>query len=222
MPDERKKQLKTVLMGSGKAEGLFLWLLLGSHKGKDTAERRSEKLHRILSVIEICLFFFGLVRLLIVYGSLPAQMGIHFKGEGYIIEDMCFSEKMHMILHGYQPIDLTGSKIMLFYPFAISAAALIFDMIIPKIANRLVGGRSSVNAEVSVRIKAALQTSLDISAFSAVLYFSIIWNEYMIRQLPMRMLFTPMYAYVIIITLFDLVFYAVLVNKKYGKMEEKI
>ena len=95
-------------------------------------------------------------------------------------------------------------------------------MIIPKIANRLVVGRSSVNAEVSVRIKAALQTALDISAFSAVLYFSIIWNEYMIRQLPMRMLFTPMYAYVIIITLFDLVFYAVLVNKKYGKMEEKI
>ncbi|MBQ8967701.1 hypothetical protein [Ruminococcus sp.] len=221
MTDEGKKQLKTVLMGSGKQESIFLWLLLGSRRGIDMVKRRSDSLHRVVFVLEICLFFFGLVRLLTVYGGLPAQTGIHFKGEAYIIEDMSFSETIHTILHGYQPIDVTGSKIMLFYPFVISAAALLFDIIIPKIAGRLAKRRSSDNAEVSVRIWAALQTALDISAFSAVLYFSILWNEYMIRQLPMRMLFTHSYGFLIVLSLADMVFFTVSVNKKYGKREEK-
>ena len=221
MTGEGKKKLKTVLMGKGNAEGYYLWLLLGSLKGKDTVKRRSQKLHRVLFISELCLFFFGLTRLLLVYGGLPAQIGIHFKGEAFVTEGMNFSEKMHMVFHGHQPIDVTGSKIMLFYPFAISAAALLFDIIIPKTANRLAKRKSSDNAEVSTRLSAALQTALDISAVTVVVYFGIIWNEYMIRQLPMRMLFTYSYGFLIVLSLADMVFYTALVNKKYGKMEEK-
>lgn len=221
MTDERKKKLKTVLVGSGKEEGLFLWLLLGSRRGADTVRRRSDRLHRVLFIIEICLFFFGLARLLLVYGSLPEQTGIHFKGAAYIVEDMTIREQLETELHGYQPIDLWGKKIMLFYPFVISGAALIFDIIIPKTVNKLSKGRSSENGEVGTRIKAALQTALDISALAVVVYFSIIWNEYIIRQLPMRIMFTSIYALVVEITLADLILYSVIISKRYKNREEK-
>ena len=217
MTDERKKLLKTILAGSGKEEGIILWLLLGSRRGADTVKQRSEGLHKVLFVSGICLFLFGLTRLLLVYNSLPAELGVHFRGEAFVTEGMSVSERLRAALHGYQPYDVTGKKIMLFYPFAVSAAALAASVFIPKAVNRL-GRRKS---EAGARIKSALQTALDISALVVTAYFGMIWNEYTIRQLPMRMLFTWLYAFLVGLTAADLIIYAVNIRKRYKNREEK-
>ena len=217
MNDEGRKQLKVLLKGSGKEEGIFLWLLLGSRSGADTVKRRSQRLHRVLLILGICLFLFGLARLLLVYNSLPAELGVHFRGEALVVEGMSLSERFRAELHGHQPYDIKGRKIMLFYPFAVSAAALAASVFIPKFVNRF--GRG--NSETNTRIKAALQTALDISALAVTVYFSIVWNEYVIRQLPMRMLFTKLYAFLVGLTAVDLIMYAVIVSKRYKNREEK-
>ena len=134
---------------------------------------------------------------------------------------MSAAERLHGILRTYQPYDVTGNKILVFYPFFVSAAALLLGGWTIILLRRIVSRRALENSGLKLRVISGLQIAFDISAFIVTLYFCGVWADRVIRQLPMRMLFTYIYGFGVIMIFFDLIIFAVDMKLTYRKKEEE-
>ncbi len=81
--------------------------------------------------------------------------------------------------------------------------------------------RTAENSGLKLRVISGLQIAFDISAFIVTLYFCGIWADRVIRQLPMRMLFTYIYGFGVLVIFFDLIIFAVDMKLTYRKKEEE-
>ena len=134
---------------------------------------------------------------------------------------MTLAEKLRETFHAYQPYDVTGNKVLVFYPFFVSAAALLLGGWTIVLLRRIVSRRTAENSGLKLRVISGLQIAFDISAFIVTLYFCGIWADRVIRQLPMRMLFTELYAMGIMLVFYDLIIFAVDIRMTYRKKEEE-
>lgn len=178
--------------------------------GKDSNTVRHQALlaHRIISSSARVTFLISLVVTLCFYPHIPAETGVHFIGLGFMPEIHGFSENIHRILYEYQEIDVIAAKVWLFYPYAITGLILLAGMLLPRLAGRLNNKRFSENTK-SILID-GLKLTLDIVGLVYTLYFCGVWTVQILRQQPMRVLFTFLFVILTILAFMDMVLFTVM------------
>ncbi|MCR5121281.1 MAG: hypothetical protein K6B74_02550 [Ruminococcus sp.] len=192
--------------------GLYYRFLVSSGNDNETLKHQTARIHKILSVITWGLLIVSLLRTALVFRSLPEQMGIHFLGLRYLTEDNGASEIFGIILHGFQELDVTSTKWLVFYPHGITLAALAANRLFVYIAGK-VKPNEKLGESRTLKLRLALGLTLDISCFMESLYFCAIWTELILRQMPMRALVTFVCLFIILMSFFELIIFAVTANR---------
>ena len=119
-------------------------------------------------------------------------------------------ERLMRILNEYQEIDVTAAKWLLFYPQLITLVMLAAGMILPVTAGRV---RARMSKSAQLRIIEGLRIALDTAGLIFSVYFCGVWTYLILRQQPMRVLFTEIYAVLSLMTFAELTAFAVMVSK---------
>lgn len=220
MTDDKKQKLKRLITGKG-AHGIIIGKIMHCDGDDKTVIGHTAINHIIFRALSWLIFDISLLRMLFVYHKFPNETGVHFKSVREMTAGMSVAERLHEILHTYQPYDVTGNRILVFYPFFVSAAALLLGGWTIILLRRIVSRRTAENSGLKLRVISGLQIAFDISAFIVTLYFCGIWADRVIRQLPMKMLFTQIYAIGVALVFFDLIIFAIDMKMTYGKKEEE-
>ena len=220
MTDDKKQKLKKVITGKG-SHGLFIGKIMRCDGDDKTVLGRTALIHIIFRAISWVIFDISLLRMLFAYRKMPEQTGVHFKSVHEMTSGMTLAEKLCETFHAYQPYDVTGNKVLVFYPFFVSAAALLLGGWTIVLLRRIVSRRKSESDGVKLRVISGVQMAFDISAFIVTVYFCGIWADRVIRQLPVKMLFTELYAMGIMLVFYDLIIFAVDIRMTYRKKEEE-
>lgn len=149
------------------------------------------RIYKYMSLAAWAMFVYGVIRMLTALKGMPDEMGVHFLGSKYIVEDMTFFQKYTFILHGHQPYDVKGPKLWAFYPHAVTLGMLIFCMIAVRLVSKI--RKTGLGEKQRDKFMAAVKLALGAEQLIFSLYFCVIWVEYVVRQLPMRYLFTILY-----------------------------
>ncbi|SFD01126.1 hypothetical protein [Ruminococcus albus] len=220
MTDEKKRKLKKLLTGKG-SHGIIIGKIMHCDGDDKTVIGHTAINHIIFRALSWLIFDISLLRMLFVYHKFPSETGVHFKSVHEMTAGMSVAERLHEIFHAYQPYDVTGKKILVFYPFFVSAAALLLGGWTIILLRRIVTRRGSERSAETLRIISGLQIAFDISAFIVTLYFCGIWADRVIKLLPMKMMFTQLYAWGILLVFFDLIIFAIDMKMTYRKKEEE-
>ena len=117
--------------------------------------------HNIVTTILWLAFAVNLGRLLLVLNGLPDRIGVHFASDG--------------------SFDIYDSKYYSFYPHIVSfVCLLLFDIFIILSRKMTIGKKVKKTGENLIR-KATI-VFIDISKILFCLFFSVIWNDCVIRQ----------------------------------------
>ncbi len=197
---------------------LLYRFLVGSGRDDETLKQQTDHIHKILSVIAWGLLIVSLTRTALVFRSLPEQMGIHFLGMKWLTEDKGIAERFAVLLHGYQELDVTATKWLVFYPHGITLAALAANRLFVHIAGK-VRTNEKLGESRSFKLRLALMLTLDIACLDVSIYFCAVWTELILRQMPLRALVTFAYAYIILMAFLELIMFAVMLRRG-GKQED--
>ena len=188
----------------------LLYRFLAAHEKDDkTIKRQAGIIHRTISTAARVIFLVSLVVTACFYPKMPAETGVHFIGLAYMPETHGLSEALHRIFTEYQEIDVISSKALLFYPHVVTLVMLLAGLL-PRLAKKIKAKNLSESARV--KITEALRISLDIAGLIFAVYFCGIWTVQILRQQPMRVLFTELYAVLTLLTFFDLIIFTVMIT----------
>lgn len=156
---------------------------------------------------------FSLIRALTAYGSLPDELGVHFLGLRYIKDETGYRDFFRLMFHGgKQEYDVYGPKLWIFYPHLISSLAFLGSKLSVWLFGKL-GKQSRMDGFKKSKLKQGLTLSLDMVTLDLCMYFCIIWNECILRQTEMRMIFTYGYALVAILCFFEMINFTLTLNR---------
>lgn len=117
--------------------------------------------HITITAVAWGLFFFSLIRLLIVYNSLAEEIGVHFDGKG--------------------EFDVIASKKFVAYPYAVSLISLVLCEILALFSQKVnIGLKISEIGEKKIR--EALIILLDTFKFGYSFFYAGVWADCVIRQ----------------------------------------
>lgn len=108
---------------------------------------------------------FNLIRIAVVWDSLPDEIGVHFASNG--------------------EFDMIDSKNYVAYPYIFSIAVLVFCEISALLSDKIKMGLK-INQKGDIKIRTALKILLDISKLGFTLFFAGIWADCVIRQIPIH------------------------------------
>ena len=195
---------------SAENNSLLYRFLASPGKDGETVMRQTRRVHMVLSTLAQGIFAVSLVVTLCFYPGLPAETGVHFIGLAYMPETHGFSEAVHRILHEYQEIDVYAAKSWLFYPYCVTGAMLLAGLLLPKLAAKV----KTKNMSESARRKLieGLRITLDVVGLIFALYFCGVWTVQILRQQPMRVLFTELYAVLTLLAFLELILFLVMLS----------
>ncbi|MDE6732349.1 MAG: hypothetical protein K2J77_05680 [Oscillospiraceae bacterium] len=122
-------------------------------------------IHIALTATAWGIFTASLVRFIVVWGSLPENLGIHFASDGQF--------------------DMISKKSYAAYPYIVTVAALAFFEIAALLSKKIkTGVKISENGDLKIR--AALKILLDIFKLGFSFFFSGVWADCVIRQRPLN------------------------------------
>lgn len=122
-------------------------------------------IHIALTVISWGIIITSLIRIAVVWDSLPDNIGVHFADNG--------------------EFDVIDSKNYAAYPYLISIVALVFFEISALFSKKTkMGMKISENGDIKIRT--ALGMLLDILKFGFSFFFSGVWADCVIRQHPLN------------------------------------
>lgn len=122
-------------------------------------------IHISLTVISWGIFILSLIRIAVVWNSLPDKMGIHFSSDG--------------------EFDIIGSKTGASYPYLVSIAALVFCEISALLSKKIKMGLK-ISEKGDLEIRTALKMLLDTFKLGFSFFFSGVWANCVIRQHPLN------------------------------------
>lgn len=179
----------------------------------DNKERCIRRVNSVLTVLAGIMIVFSLIRALAACSSLPDDLGVHFLGMRYISDKKGNWETLRLIYHGgKQPYDVFGPKLLMFYPHFISTMVFTGSKLAVWLFGKI-SRKSSMDDFVKLKLKQGLTLSLDVVTIDFCLYFCIIWNECILRQAEMRMIFTQGYVVIVLLCLFELIAFSLILNK---------
>lgn len=121
--------------------------------------------HIALTVISWGVFILSLIRIAVVWNSLPDKLGVHFASDG--------------------EFDLTAGKNGAAYPYLVSIAALVFCEISVFLSRKINPGLK-ISEKGYMKIRTALKILLDIIKLGFSFFFSGVWADCVIRQQPLN------------------------------------
>ncbi|MDE7398204.1 MAG: DUF1648 domain-containing protein [Oscillospiraceae bacterium] len=116
-------------------------------------------IHIALTVISCGIFMSSLIRIVVVWNSLPDNIGVHFAGNG--------------------EFDVFGSKNYVAYPYIVSVIALVFCEISALLSKK-------ISEKGDIKIRTALRMLLDVFKLRFSFFFSGVWADCVIRQHPLN------------------------------------
>ncbi len=122
-------------------------------------------IHIAFTVISWGIFIASLIRIAVVWDSLPDKLGIHFADDG--------------------EFDVIGSKTGAAYPYIVSIAALVFCEISALLSKKIKMGMK-ISDRGNMKIRTALGLLLDIIKLGFSFFFSGVWADCVIRQHPLN------------------------------------
>lgn len=122
-------------------------------------------IHISLSVIAWGIFIASLVRFIVVWGSLPENIGIHFASDGQF--------------------DMISKKSYAAYPYIVSLVALAFFEVSELLSKKIKMGLK-ISEKGDLKIRAALKILLDVFKLGFSFFFAGIWADCVIRQHPLN------------------------------------
>lgn len=122
-------------------------------------------IHIALAVISWGIFILSLIRITVVWNSLPDKIGIHFASNG--------------------EFDVFGSKNGAAYPYLVSITALVFCEISALLSKKIKTG-IKISEKGDMKIRTALKMLLDICKLGFSFFFSGVWADCVIRQQPLN------------------------------------
>lgn len=127
--------------------------------------RITKTIHIALTGISWGIFIISLIRIVVVWNSLPDRLGVHFADNG--------------------EFDVFGSKIGAGYPYLVSIAALVFCEISALLSKKIKMGMK-ISEKGDIQIRTALKLLLDIFKLGFSFFFSGVWADCVIRQHPLN------------------------------------
>ncbi len=127
--------------------------------------RITKTIHIALIVISWGIFILSLIRIAVVWNSLPDTIGVHFASNG--------------------EFDMIDSKNYAVYPYLISLAALVFCEISALLSKKIKMGMK-ISEKGDIKIRTALKMLLDILKLGLSFFFSGVWADCVIRQHPLN------------------------------------
>ena len=125
----------------------------------------TKTIHIALTVISLGIFIISLIRIAVVWNSLPEKPGIHFSDTG--------------------EFDVFYSKIYAGYPYLVSIIALAFFEISALLTKKIKMGMK-ISGKDDLKIRTALIMLLDIFELGFSFFFSGVWADCVIRQNPLN------------------------------------
>lgn len=122
-------------------------------------------IHIALTVISWGIFILSLIRIAVVWNSLPDNIGIHFADNG--------------------EFDVIGSKNYAAYPYLVSIVALVFFETSSLLSKKIKMGLK-ISEKGNIKIRTALRMLLDIFKLGVSFFFSGVWADCVIRQHPLN------------------------------------
>lgn len=147
--------------------------------------RITKTIHIALTGISWGIFILSLIRIAVVWNSLPDMIGIHFASDG--------------------EFDIIDSKIQAAYPYLVSIAALVFFEISALLSKKIKPGMK-ISEKGDVKIRTALGMLLDIFKLGFSFFFSGVWADCVIRQHPLN---TNIPAAIMLIMFFSFVVFVI-------------
>lgn len=141
---------------------------------------KEKQLHSLFNILSWGIFLISLIRMLLAYGTLPNEIGVHFGGDGNF--------------------DVIADRIFAFYPYVVSIIMLLFCEILTWVIEKVKTGlRMSRKGEE--QLKGTIKVFLDIFKLCNVVFYSGIWADSVIKQQPMSMFVTMLISWIYIISL---------------------
>lgn len=127
--------------------------------------RTIKAIHIVFTVITWGIFTLSLIRIAVVWDSLPDKIGVHFDGNG--------------------EFDLIDSKIYAAYPYLVSLASLVFCEVLSLLSKKIKLGMK-ISEKGDIKIRTMLGMFLDILKLGFCFFFSGVWADCVIRQHPLN------------------------------------
>ncbi|MBD5512268.1 MAG: hypothetical protein HDR08_13640 [Lachnospiraceae bacterium] len=127
--------------------------------------RIMKTIHIALTVISWGIFMASLIRIAVVWNSLPDRLGVHFASNG--------------------EFDMIESKNYAAYPYLVSIVILVFCEISALLSKKIKMGMK-ISEKGDIKIRTALRMLIDILKFGVSFFFSGVWADCVIRQHPLN------------------------------------
>lgn len=127
--------------------------------------RITKTIHIALTVISWGIFILSLIRIAVVWNSLPDKIGVHFADNG--------------------EFDVIDSKIYAGYPYLVSIVALVFFEASALLSKKMKTG-IKISEKGDIKIRITLRMLLDIFKLGFSFFFSGVWADCVIRQHPLN------------------------------------
>ncbi len=121
-------------------------------------------IHVMLITLSLGIFLLSLLRLIIVWNTLPDRIGVHFSSTG--------------------EFDVFDSKRYIAYPYLIALFAIILVQVITYFIWKIPTGMKISEAK-EAKIKSAFQLLIDFSGIGYVFFYAGVWTDCVIRQNPL-------------------------------------
>lgn len=155
--------------------------------------RITKVIHIVLTVAAWGIFLGSLIRLAVVWTSLPDVLGVHFDGNG--------------------EFDVFDSKTFICYPYLAALAALVFCEAAVFISKKINTG-IKMSKKGEMKFKTALVMLLDISKMSFSFFFAGVWADCVIRQNPLDTNIPNSFVLVLFISFIVFVIAAIVIKIK--------
>lgn len=127
--------------------------------------RMIKTIHIALTVIAWGIFISSLIRLAVVWNSLPDMIGVHFADNG--------------------EFDVFDSKNYIAFPYLVSIIALVFCEASALLSKKIKLGMK-ISEKGDIKIRTALRMFLDMLKLGLSFFFSGVWADCVIRQHPLN------------------------------------
>lgn len=126
-----------------------------------TMGRIIKTMHIVLTVISWEILVFSMIRIAVVWNTLPDNIGVHFDSNG--------------------EFDVIGSKNYAAYPYVVSLVSLVLCEISALLSKKIKMGMQ-ISEEGDKKIRMALGLLFDIFKLGLSFFFSGVWADCVIRQ----------------------------------------
>lgn len=157
-----------------------------------------QKIHRMLGAMAWTVLLISLFRMILSYGSLPQEIGVHFGSDGQF--------------------DVIANKIYAFYPIIVSFIVVILGELAAYAVGKVKAGMK-ISLRGQNQLRAVILIFIHVLKIGVLIFFSIMWTNCVIKQVPMNTLYATLLAWMLLGSILAFLIAVVVIRVKNPKAE---